>query len=137
MFYNCLKLTSIDLSNFDTSKVISMKNMFQKCEKLTTLDLSNFNTSLVEYMDKMFEGCINLRYVNIRNFNEIKFPNTMFTETPNNIIYCINNDELTPNIKLLLEEKECQTKDCDIYWKENYEHMIENKKKDINVIHDK
>ena len=130
-------LTSIDLSNFITSNVINMKSMFRNCRQLTSIDLSSFSTLLVEDMMTMFEGCINLDYINLKNFNEINYPATtgMFSQTPNNIIYCIYNNELTPKIKVTLEEKECIIKDCDIYWKENYENMIENKKKDINVIH--
>jgi surface protein len=48
MFYDCNKLTSIDLSSFDTSKVTNMSYMFDSCSSLTTLDLSNFDTSNVK-----------------------------------------------------------------------------------------
>ena len=40
MFYNCSKLEKINLSNFDTSSVTDMKEMFYGCESLTSLDLS-------------------------------------------------------------------------------------------------
>ena len=45
MFYRCLNLTSLDLSNFDTSNIIDMDGMFAHCSSLVSLDLSNFNTS--------------------------------------------------------------------------------------------
>ena len=35
MFYNCYKLTSLDLSNFDTSNVTNMSSMFGSCSSLT------------------------------------------------------------------------------------------------------
>lgn len=60
MFYDCDSLTALDLSNFDTSKVKDMKSMFYGCSKLTTLDLSSFDTSNVEDMCAMFINCSNL-----------------------------------------------------------------------------
>lgn len=35
--YQSIKLTSLDLSNFDTSKVTSMNNMFGGCRNLTKI----------------------------------------------------------------------------------------------------
>ena len=55
MFEACLKLQYLDLSNFDTSKVIDMKAMFSGCNKLKKIEgLDNFNTASVENMDEMF-----------------------------------------------------------------------------------
>ena len=45
--------TTLDVSNFDTSKVTSMGSMFQ-LSQATTLDLSNFNTTNVTNMSWMF-----------------------------------------------------------------------------------
>ena len=47
MFYYCRELTSLDLSNFNTSKVTDMRSMFSICGGLTSLDVSSFNTSKV------------------------------------------------------------------------------------------
>ena len=63
MFCDCLSLTSLDLSNFDTSNVKYMASMFEGCKSLTTLDLSNFNTSNVKNMASMFEGCKSLQHI--------------------------------------------------------------------------
>ena len=52
MFYKS-QATTLDLSNFDTSKVINMNGMFSN-SKATTLDVSNFNTSKVTDMGNMF-----------------------------------------------------------------------------------
>ena len=60
MFRNFNELTSIDLSNFDTSNVVFMDGMFYYCSKLTALDLSNFDTSKVKGMSCMFFNCFNL-----------------------------------------------------------------------------
>lgn len=59
MFYACDDLTSIDLSNFDTSNVTNMLGMFEFCS-LTALDLSNCDTSNVTNMGLMFVDCYNL-----------------------------------------------------------------------------
>ncbi len=53
MFYGCSSLTSLDLSNWDTSKVTNMSSMFQSCS-LTSLNLSNWNTSEVTDIRQMF-----------------------------------------------------------------------------------
>ena len=47
------KATTLDVSNFDTSKVTYMSGMFSN-SKATTLDVSNFNTSNVTDMGSMF-----------------------------------------------------------------------------------
>ena len=47
-------LTSLNLSNFDTSNVTNMNGMFTYMDSLTSLDLSNFNTSKVTNMSYMF-----------------------------------------------------------------------------------
>ena len=48
MFYNCLYLTSIDLSSFITFKVQNMNYMLYSCPSLNYIDVSNFTTSLDE-----------------------------------------------------------------------------------------
>jgi len=44
MFYNCSKLTTLDLSSFDTSNVTDMNHMFYNCSELTTLKGGKSNT---------------------------------------------------------------------------------------------
>ena len=67
IFENCSSLTSLDLSNWNTSKVTSMGSMFYNCKKLTSLDLSNFDTSNVTNMQRMFGRCNELISVNLSN----------------------------------------------------------------------
>ena len=138
MFNNCFELISINVSSFDTLYATNIKRMFRNCRKLVSLDLSNFNTLLIEDMSNLFDGCYNLQYVHLGNFNENYPPliNDMFKETQEDFIYCIFNEQLTPNIIILIKEKACLFKDCEFNWKENYQNMIESKKYDINVIND-
>ena len=100
MFQECDELISLDLSNFDTSKVTEMdylfnkyhklkgikglnkfntnnvtnfKAMFQQCNELISLDLSNFNTSKVTEMDFMFSSCYKLK--EIKGLNKFSINN--------------------------------------------------------------
>ena len=62
-------LTSLDLSNFNTSSVRTMFRMFTNSTNLITLNLSSFDTSSVTSMVSMFEGCNNLISLDLRNFD--------------------------------------------------------------------
>ena len=75
MFFNCSSLISLDISNFNTSNVISTDNMFRDCSSLTSLDLSNFNTSEVTNMSNMFYNCNKLTSLDVSNFNTEKVTN--------------------------------------------------------------
>ena len=72
MFQDCSSLTSLELSNFNTSEVTNMQNMFQGCSKLTSLDLSNFDTSEVTNMTYMFQDCSSLTSLDLSNFDKNK-----------------------------------------------------------------
>ena len=75
MFSNCQSLTNLDLSNFDTSKVIRMEWMFGVCSSLTNLDLHSFDTSNVTSMDSMFYGCSSLTNLDLHSFDTSKVTN--------------------------------------------------------------
>ena len=68
MFYNCYRLTSLDVSEFNTSNVTSMSYMFAGY-RLTSLDVSGFNTSKVTNMSDMFAGCSWLTSLNVSSFD--------------------------------------------------------------------
>ena len=55
MFYNCESLTSLDVSNWNTSKCTDMLAMFVDCSSLTSLDASNWDTSKCTDMSYMFQ----------------------------------------------------------------------------------
>lgn len=56
MFRSCTKLTSLDISNFNTSKVKNFYMTFAIMNKLRSLDVSNLDTSACEDMGFMFYG---------------------------------------------------------------------------------
>jgi len=57
------KISEIDVSNFDTSNVVSTSHMFSDCTNLITLNLSNFDTKNTFRTDGMFENCTNLKTI--------------------------------------------------------------------------
>ena len=96
----CNKLTTLDLSNFNTSNVIEMASMFGFCKSLTTLDLSNFNTSKVIYMNFMFQFCNKLTTLDLSNFNtsKVNYMINMFSNCNSlTTVKVINCDETTKN----------------------------------------
>ena len=72
MFYGMSNLTTLNLSNFDTSKVINMGSMFYGMSNLTSLNLSSFDTSKVWNMRYMFYNMRNLTTLNLSNFDTSK-----------------------------------------------------------------
>lgn len=60
MFFSCLSLKALDLSSFNTSNITDMSDMFWNCKKLTSLDLSSFDFSNAKYIRFMFYGCESL-----------------------------------------------------------------------------
>ena len=75
MFYNCSKLTSLDVSKFNTVNVTNMSGMFNSCSALTSLDVTNFNTEKVTSMSSMFSGCSKLTSLDVTNFNTANVTN--------------------------------------------------------------
>ncbi|MGL9824383.1 hypothetical protein IGL62_000856 [Enterococcus sp. AZ137] len=68
MFNGCNSLTSLDVSNFDTSLVQAMRYMFANCELLETIDVSNFNTESVNYLTYMFLNCSKVKKLDLSYF---------------------------------------------------------------------
>ena len=75
MFASCRSLTSLDVSKFDTSQVTYMILMFNNCSSLTSLDVSNFDTSKVTDMNCMFASCSSLTSLDLRSFDTSKVTN--------------------------------------------------------------
>ena len=72
MFYNCSGLTSLDLTPLNTSNVTDMSEMFSGCRGLTSLDLTPLDTSNVTNMGRMFCGCSGLTSLNLMLLNTSK-----------------------------------------------------------------
>ena len=84
MFYSCKTVSSINVSGFDTINVNNMQSMFHGCNNLTTLDLRGLNTSNVTRMRSMFNGCNNLTSLDVSELNikpvDVKKINIEFLE---------------------------------------------------------
>jgi surface protein len=101
-----------------------MEGMFENCIKLTSLDLSNFNSKMIINMDSMFSGCKQLKFINFYNYNEssINFLNDIFYDTPKDLIICINKGT---DLSLLTDHftfEKCFITDC------KFEEYIKRKK---------
>ena len=68
----------IDLSDWDTSNVTNMNNMFNDCTGLTYVDVSGFNTSNVNYMNRMFNWCGSLTYLDVSKWDTSKVSSMEF-----------------------------------------------------------
>ena len=53
-----------------------MDHMFDRCESLTSLDISNFNTTNVQNMTYMFRAVPSLKYLNISSFTNQNLKNS-------------------------------------------------------------
>lgn len=69
LFSGCSSLTSLDLSNFDTSKTISMESMFNECHSLEDINLSSFDTGKVSDFNNMFAFCDSLKTIDVSGFS--------------------------------------------------------------------
>ncbi|MDE6475632.1 MAG: BspA family leucine-rich repeat surface protein, partial [Erysipelotrichaceae bacterium] len=72
MFNGCRSVKVLDVSGFNTENVTSMHSLFNYCASLVSLDVSNFNTSNVTTMKSMFYDCNNLKSLNVSNFDTSK-----------------------------------------------------------------
>lgn len=66
MFLYAEKITNLDLSSFDTSKVTTMFDMFNMMKSLTNLKFSKkFNTGQVQNMQGMFANLMNIQEIDL------------------------------------------------------------------------
>ena len=68
MFSECVTLTSVDFSNFNSSKVENTSYLFNKCNSLENINFTNFNAENVRNMSYMFSECKSLISLNLNNF---------------------------------------------------------------------
>ena len=100
MFEELRWLTSLDLSNWNTSRVTSMRNMFYRCIKLTSLNLSGWDTSNVTDMYNMFFGCSGLIWLDLSSFDtsNVTDMSYMFGYCGNLKTICVSTKFLTINV---------------------------------------
>ena len=92
MFLGCTKLTNLILSNWDTSKVTDMHSMFEYDSSLTNLDVSNWDTSEVTDMREMFKNNSSLTNLDVSNWDTSKvtdMSDMFFYDT--NLALTVNN----------------------------------------------
>ena len=130
IFCKCKSLTSLNLSNFDTSRVMSMVHIFYLCSLLTSLNLSNFNTSQVTDMSNMFYQCAILESINLNKFDENKLENyiDIFFGVPENIVICLNLNKNICKNKIIqqIQNKKCHIIYCSNNWKLKQKKIINN-----------
>ena len=97
MFHLCTSLTSINFQNFDTSSVVYMGYVFDTCSSLTSIDLSHFNTSACTDMNAMFDDCHSLISIDLHNFDtsHVTDMNFMFYSNYKLIYANLNNFNTT------------------------------------------
>lgn len=86
MFSGLMKIEVIELSDFDTSFVTKIQNMFYGCSSLTSLDLSSFNLSKVTGVDGALANMTSLVELTTPKVNantNISLPITMYDSTNN------------------------------------------------------
>ena len=122
MFYECNKLTSLNLSNFNTTSAETLEMMFSNCNSLSSLQLGEFINTHVENMRSMFYGCSELTSFDFQTFNIQREADVyeMF-ENCNKISsdFCVE----ILNFKFFVEEKKC-IKSC--FNEENYKFEYNN-----------
>lgn len=69
LFSGCKNLKEVDLAEFDTSEVTTMRSMFNYCSSLTTVNLSECNTTNVTDMSSMFYNCNKLTDIDLSGFD--------------------------------------------------------------------
>lgn len=68
-FYNCQFLENIVMPIYGTPEVRDMALMFYECMSLEYVDLTRLNTKKVSTMEYMFGYCVNLKEACFKNFN--------------------------------------------------------------------
>ena len=68
VFYNS-KMTLLNVSTWDTSKVMNMNYMFRGASGLTNIDLDGFVTTNLKSMSAMFADCTSLKMLDLSSFD--------------------------------------------------------------------
>ena len=66
---SCPKISFLDVSSFDTSRLTTMSEIFSDCKNLKKLDLSSWNTRNVKNMSRLFINCNNLASIELSEWD--------------------------------------------------------------------
>ena len=69
LFENITNILEVDLSNYDTTGVTDMKQMYYNCQSLTSINLQNIITSSTKDMRLMFGNCYILKSLDVSRFD--------------------------------------------------------------------
>ncbi|MCK9156410.1 MAG: BspA family leucine-rich repeat surface protein [Paludibacteraceae bacterium] len=69
MFWNLRHLDSLDLSQFNTGNVLSMYEMFSQCERLKSIKFGHQKMKNVTDMGRLFYDCSSLSSLDLTSFN--------------------------------------------------------------------
>ena len=84
MFCSCSKLANINMSGWQTTDVTTMQGMFMLCKALTKLDLSSFTTYDTDDTQAMFRNCVALKTI----YASENFTNRYITTSSNMFTSC-------------------------------------------------
>ena len=139
MLSELTNILSIDLSNFDSSKVTDMQSMFEGCSSLISLDLSKLDTSSVTIMNFMFYNCNSLIFLDLSHFKfntSLNF-DYMFQNCNKSLLYCIGNETNMSDVFFSYISKTLGNNNCsDICFSENKKIIVEKKKCTLNCSDD-
>jgi len=63
------KLTALDVSSWDVSKVQDFRYMFRQCENLEAIDCSNWQPTAAKRFTDTFRGCFKITELDLSNFD--------------------------------------------------------------------
>lgn len=100
-FASCYNLHTVDFNEFNTNKVINMREMFNDCRSLINIDLGNMDLTQLNKADRMLYGCSSLESLSTPiNLNiDINLPHAMIDTDGNT--YTKLPKGLTTSIKLI------------------------------------
>ena len=91
--FACSLIEYIDMKYLDTRNLLTLSNFLSSAISITSLDISNFNTSKTNQMREMFRSNNKLKEIDLSSFDTSKVQNclVMFNYLPSNIIIKISN----------------------------------------------
>lgn len=69
MFFNCFALKELNVSTWDVSNVTNIRHIFDRCESLQVLDVSAWDVSKVTDMSGAFSSLNNVTVLDVSNWN--------------------------------------------------------------------
>ncbi len=69
LFHNCIGVTTLDLTTWDMSNVVSVSRLFDNCISLETLDISNWDTINFKEVASVFNKCKSLKAIDVKNWH--------------------------------------------------------------------